>query len=77
MLQTIYFIMMGWPGSGMVLLSDPVSVMGKELAKVSLIGYGGLDFTTSAKGVLIKLPVLTVDQLPCQWAWVLLLTGFK
>jgi len=71
----IYYMMMGWPGSGIVELRDPLS--SGTGAKVSLIGYGGVEFGTSSKGVSIKLPVLTVGQLPCQWAWVLILTGFK
>jgi len=73
-LQTVYAIFTFWPSSNVVLLERPET---GSSTSVELLGFGPVDFKASGSGIAIALPTLTVEQMPCQFAWVLKFTGLQ
>jgi alpha-L-fucosidase len=57
---------------------DPIILTGlKSAGKAELLGYKGDLKSTLQQGKLtITLPQLTVDELPCEHAWVIKVTNF-
>ncbi|XP_074846554.1 plasma alpha-L-fucosidase [Carettochelys insculpta] len=71
---TVYAIFFNWPTSGTLILGDPKATVGRT--QVTLIGYGLLKWVSlGEKGMAVAIPLLTPNQLPCQWAWTLQLTN--
>ncbi|XP_046569367.1 alpha-L-fucosidase-like [Haliotis rubra] len=70
---TVYAIVLKWPQPGQLILG---SALPKTGMKVSLLGYTEGSFSwqnASPKGISITIPPIPVNQMPCQWAWVLTL----
>lgn len=71
--KTVYAFLLQWPDSGAVVLGEPVPTQGQT--QVSLLGRGAVKWeSVKPKGMKIYLPTLTVNQMPCQWAWTLRIT---
>ncbi|XP_068607795.1 plasma alpha-L-fucosidase-like [Brachionichthys hirsutus] len=72
--KSIFAILLEWPNDGSVILSEPVVAQGQT--QVSLLGHGSLQWQPVKPGGLrVVLPQLSFSQMPCQWAWTLMLTG--
>ena len=72
----VYAILLAWPPDGVVNLVAPTPV---PAATVSLLGSSA-PVTWSTRvggGMVVKLPELTVTDLPCEHAWTLKLDGVK
>ena len=72
--QTVYALVLKWPSSQLV-LGAPVPSAGTT---VTLLGYKGPQFQWSAGGaggMVITVPMLSVNDVPCLWAWVFKLTA--
>ncbi|NWI35773.1 FUCO2 fucosidase, partial [Picathartes gymnocephalus] len=67
-------IFLNWPVSGILELGEPQAKLGET--QVKLAGYKELLkwVALGEKGMVIALPQLTPQQLPCQWGWTLQLT---
>ncbi|KAJ3613116.1 hypothetical protein NHX12_019368 [Muraenolepis orangiensis] len=73
--KAVYAILLDWPDSGAVVLGEPLA-LGSGATQVELLGYGPLPWRSrEPSGVSVQLPPLTINQMPCQWAWALRLTG--
>ncbi|XP_066171658.1 plasma alpha-L-fucosidase [Sylvia atricapilla] len=70
-------IFLNWPISGILELGEPQAKLGET--QVKLAGYKELLkwVAMGEKGMVIALPQLTPQQLPCQWGWTLQLTDVK
>jgi alpha-L-fucosidase len=71
--DTLYAILMAWPGEQAVItsLATTAGLKGK-IAKVELLGHkGGLQFTQDAQGLKVAMPA----ALPCKYAFALKITG--
>ncbi|XP_039251545.2 alpha-L-fucosidase-like [Styela clava] len=73
----VYAFLMKWPVDNMVMLGSPAQKSSD--AKVEMLGLDTPLIWGSMKplGIKITLPSLNAAQMPCQWAWVLRLTGFE
>ncbi|XP_060046753.1 plasma alpha-L-fucosidase [Erinaceus europaeus] len=71
----VYAVFLNWPLSGRLLLGQPKAAEGET--KVRLLGYAEpLNWTPSAqRGLVVELPALTFQQLPCKWGWAVALTN--
>ncbi|XP_005043944.1 PREDICTED: plasma alpha-L-fucosidase [Ficedula albicollis] len=67
-------IFLNWPVSGILELGEPQPKLGET--QVKLAGYKELLkwVALGEKGMVIALPQLTPQQMPCQWGWTLQLT---
>ncbi|XP_058656848.1 LOW QUALITY PROTEIN: plasma alpha-L-fucosidase [Ammospiza caudacuta] len=67
-------IFLNWPVSGILELGEPRAKAGET--QVKLAGYRELLkwVALGEKGMVIALPQLTPQQMPCQWGWTLQLT---
>jgi alpha-L-fucosidase len=73
--DTLYATVMSWPGEEAVVtsLADGRPLRGK-IEKVELLGHeGDLEFTRDAEGLKVKFPA----ERPCDYAYVLKITGLK
>jgi alpha-L-fucosidase len=67
---TVYAISLAWPKDNMLTLAAATAT---PLTKVSMLGYKGtLDWKSlgPSGGIVVLIPPISPDQLPCQWAWV-------
>ncbi|KAM6912442.1 plasma alpha-L-fucosidase [Xenentodon cancila] len=72
--NSVFAILLEWPDKGSVILSEPVATEG--LTQVELLGIGPLKWQPEKpSGLQVFLPQLSINQMPCQWAWTLKLTG--
>lgn len=72
--KAVYAFLLQWPDSGAVVLSEPVPTEGQT--QVALVGYGPLKWEpVKPSGLKVLMPTLTLNQMPCQWAWTLKITG--
>nr|XP_055027949.1 plasma alpha-L-fucosidase [Misgurnus anguillicaudatus] len=72
--NVIYATFLSWPNSGYVVLSDPI--VSESKTQVMLLGYKPLQWdSVKPSGLRVYLPQLTLNQMPCSWAWTLRLTG--
>ncbi|XP_003404031.1 plasma alpha-L-fucosidase isoform X1 [Loxodonta africana] len=71
----VYAIFLKWPTSGYLFLGEPKAIWSSTMVK--LLGHGQpLNWTSlEPSGIVVKLPQLTISQLPCQWGWTLSLTN--
>jgi alpha-L-fucosidase len=69
---TLYVLIPRWPGKRFVLKNIKLA----ERVTVTLLGYGAkLSWRPSQKDVVIDIPQLSVDEVPCRWAYVLKIEG--
>lgn len=75
--DTLYAIVMDWPGERAVISSLAVGspdLPAGEITKVELLGAPApLEFTQNAEGLLVSMPA----KKPCDYAFVLKITGFQ
>ncbi|XP_028294173.1 plasma alpha-L-fucosidase-like isoform X1 [Gouania willdenowi] len=72
--NAVFAILLDLPNSGWITLSEPVGTPAKT--QVELLGYGSLQWETGKpSGLRVLIPQLSFNQMPCQWAWALRLTG--
>lgn len=72
--RAVYAFLLQWPDSGAVVLGEPVPTDGQT--QVALLGFGALKWeSVKPKGLKVFLPTLTLNQMPCLWAWTLKITG--
>jgi alpha-L-fucosidase len=70
--DTLYAIMPNWPGKTLTL----TGVKPGKNAVIQMLGVpGNLKFKASNGSLVIDIPQLTIDQLPCQHAWTLKITS--
>ena len=70
--DTLYAILMAWPGERAVVTS--LAVGNGKIAKVEMLGHkGDLKFTQDAEGLKVAMPA----EQPCQYAFTLKITGLK
>ncbi|XP_068577952.1 plasma alpha-L-fucosidase-like [Cebidichthys violaceus] len=72
--KSIFALFLEWPNNGSLILNEPVVTQGQT--QVVLVGHGSLKWEpVKPSGLRVLLPQLSVNQMPCQWAWTLKLTG--
>jgi len=72
--DAVYAICLGWPGMTLR-LENPVTT---AQTQVAMLGHGRpLSWKSDGKGLVIDVPPLTINQLPCRNAWVFKLTGLR
>jgi len=67
---SVYAISLAWPKNNMLTLAAAIST---QHTTVSMLGYKGALTWTSlgpSGGIIVSIPPISVDQLPCDWAWV-------
>ena len=73
----LYALFTEWPDDSKLQLAYPIAT---DQTKIRMLGVTGpkafLNYTTSI-GITVELPTLTPNQVPCQHAWVLLLSGIQ
>lgn len=70
----VYATFLSWPKQGLLILGAPHPTAGRT--KVNLVGYSALDWETyGGQELVVMLPNVSTDQLPCQWAWSVKLTN--
>jgi len=71
-----YAILLSFPGENLV-LSSVTAKPGSS--RIELLGVGEVDWKVvgGEDGIVVMVPRLTVDQLPCHHAWVLKMTNVK
>jgi alpha-L-fucosidase len=71
--DTLYAITTMWPTRNHMILNAPVPM---RTTKVHMLGWNEeLEWTTVDSGLRIKVPPLTPNVIPCQYAWVFALTN--
>lgn len=71
-----YAIVLDWPKTNQLVLGAPAA---STTTVVTMLGYQG-NFSwkpNSSGGIVIQIPVIPFDKIPCQDAWVFKLTGLK
>jgi alpha-L-fucosidase len=72
--DALYAITAGWPGATLTLKDVAPSAD----TVVTMLGVPGtLEWRKQGKDLVVAVPSLTVDQLPCQWAFAFRVTGVK
>ncbi len=72
--DALYAITPGWPGATLTLQD----VQAPRAAQVTMLGVATpLAWKQQGKNLVITTPTLTVDQLPCQYAYAFKVTGIK
>ncbi|KAJ4939464.1 hypothetical protein JOQ06_028913 [Pogonophryne albipinna] len=61
--QIIFAIFLEWPKDGLVVLSEPVELLG--------VGPMQWERAPSGGGLRVRLPPLTPREMPCDWGWTL------
>ena len=65
----IYAILTDWPKSNQLTLTVPKP---SKATRVTWLGYKKtLQYTTLSEGMTIKLPTVSLTDIPCLWGWVL------
>lgn len=70
----VYAILLSWPEENVLKLGSPIPSPNTE---VSMLGYSDKFkwFSgPSGKGIYITIPVIPINKMPCEWAWLLKLT---
>ncbi|KAM9003234.1 plasma alpha-L-fucosidase [Sarcophilus harrisii] len=73
----VYAMFLQWPSSRILVLGQPVATFGAT--EVKLLGYEHpLKWTSLPNhGIVVELPQLTLDELPCKWGWSLKMKNIK
>ena len=70
---TVYAILLFWPDDNTITLGAPVP---SSTTVISMLGYSGnFDWKPYAGGIQITIPTISINELPCNDAWVLKLEG--
>lgn len=71
--NSLYAICTAWPGEDLVLKG----VVPSKTANISMLGVGkNLKWSVKNNNLHIKVPQLTIDKLPCQYAWTFKIENF-
>lgn len=72
----VYAILLEWPLNNTLKLSAPIT---STSTVINLLGYPDpLKYTPlQSGGVIVNIPSIPTNLMPCQWAWALRLTGLK
>ena len=74
---TVYAIVLKWPTGNTLTLGSPFP--SAQTTTVSLVGYdSGVKFSwkpSGTQGMVITVPAIVENMLPCKWAWVFKLEG--
>ena len=73
---TVYAILLKWPTGNNLTLGSPFP--STHTTVVSMLGYDGPNFSwrpSGSQGMVIALPPIAENKLPCKWAWVFKLEG--
>jgi len=67
--RSVYAISLAWPKDNILTLGA-VTAMSQTI--VSMLGYDGTFpwKTVSSGGIMVSIPSISADRMPCQWAWV-------
>jgi alpha-L-fucosidase len=73
---SVYAILLAWPVNGSLTLGYPVP---SSTTTVSLVGYSQpLQFKpASGGGIVVTIPAIPPNQMPCDWAWALRLDSLQ
>jgi len=71
---TVYAIALSWPENNILRLSEPIPTSN---AAFSLLGYGDVNYTYNNNVIQVQLPSIPISEMPCQWSWVIEMTGVK
>ena len=73
--KVVYAILLKWPKGNMLNIGSPFPSV--QTTTVSLIGYGPkLSWKPyGSQGMMITIPEIEDDMMPCKWAWVFKLEG--
>ena len=83
---TLYALVTKWPKDNRLVLAAPIPTVDTQVRIVGLDadeGYLGWDYVASSKesgseaGIVIEVPPLTPDVIPCQHAWVFAIRGLQ
>jgi alpha-L-fucosidase len=70
----VYAICLAWPGNKLK-LDHPVPT---QQTQVTMLGYGpAMNWKSAPTGLVIDVPPISFNELPCRNAWVFKLTGLK
>lgn len=76
--EAVYAIALEWPSSGVLSLTVPIPSLSTS---VTMLGLPDVDLPWKSlpgeRGIMVVLSQLTLDELPCKWAWVFKMTGVK
>ena len=71
----MYAIALNWPADGVLALGAAGST---SSTAVTLLGYGTLPFKVRPTGgIIVIIPPIPEDKMPCRWGWVFRLTDLK
>ncbi|MCL4192576.1 MAG: alpha-L-fucosidase, partial [Thermoguttaceae bacterium] len=72
--EVVYALCLAWPGRSLT-LDYPTTT---PRTQVSMLGHSeSLKWTPAERGLIIEIPELPPDKLPCQHAWTFKLTGLQ
>jgi hypothetical protein len=72
--NSLYAISTTWPDEDLVL----TGVVPSKTARISILGIGkDLEWSVINKNLHIKVPRLTIDKLPCKYAWTFKIENFE
>lgn len=70
---TVYAILLFWPDDNTITLGAPVP---SSTTVISMLGYSGnFDWKPYDGGIQVTIPTISINELPCNDAWVLKLEG--
>jgi alpha-L-fucosidase len=72
--ETLYAIVTGAYPTPSLVLAEPITT---QETVVTLVGYGQVSWMQTEAGVVIQPPILTIDELPCRYAYTFALTNVK
>jgi alpha-L-fucosidase len=75
-LNAVYALTTVWPANNVLVLSAPVP---SSSTVITLLGYDYLKFTYDSQNsvLIIQFPDLNIQQVPCQYAWVVKMTNVQ
>jgi len=71
----VYAITLEWPTTAVMQLG---AVTATTQTQVTLLGYPKpIKYRQDAKGLLIGIPFIPINAMPCEWGWTFKLTNLK
>ncbi|KAK0046205.1 alpha-L-fucosidase [Biomphalaria pfeifferi] len=71
----VYAIVLKWPSGPNLILADPLPSLDTV---VTLLGYPDtFKWKGVGSGMVVSIPPIPINQIPCKWAWVFKLTNIK
>ena len=71
---TLYAIATGKYPTPTLTLAEPITT---PQTVITLVGYGQVQWEQTGSGVVVQVPKLTIDELPCQYAYSFAITNVK